>query len=273
MTEGGWTLLDNGLKVLIVGDCEGLAEMIRDLKRHGFEAESVTTGAEAMASYREHDVVLIDLDLKDFDGLTLCRQIRNASDIPMIGFACSAALERVLALEAGCDDCVVKPYHSRELVARLGALLRRARVLSPPALTVGKLQIYPTLRQVRVENRPIETTRKEFELLHLLAAEPDKLFSRAELLRRVWDYDDVSAEVTSLASRTIDTHVSSLRKKLGSPDWIITVRGVGFRFNGEATRDEPCPGKEPARANGTSGHHAPWPPSRRLFREVNSAPQ
>nr|WP_275404831.1 response regulator transcription factor [Streptomyces sp. SID10815] len=259
---------------MIVGDCEGLAEMIRDLRRHGYEAESVTTGADAMAFYREHDVVLIDLDLEDYDGLTLCRQIRGASDIPLIGFARSAALERVLALEAGCDDCVVKPYYSRELVARLGALLRRVRVLSPPALTAGKLQIHPSLRQVRIENRLVEITRKEFELLHLLATEPDKLFSRAELLQRVWDYDDVNAEVTSLASRTIDTHVSSLRKKLGSPDWIITVRGVGFRFNEAADREDgSCPQEELTRANGTSGEAAPWLSSRRLFREVNSAPR
>lgn len=206
-----------------------------------------------MASHRDFDVVLIDLDLKDFDGLTLCREIRNASDIPMIGFASSSELERILALEAGCDDCVEKPYRSRELVARLGALLRRARRLSSSTLTAGQLLIHPTLREVRVGDRLVETTRKEFELLHLLAAEPDKLFSRAELLRRVWEYDGVGAEVTPLASRTIDTHVSSLRKKLGSPRWIVTVRGVGFRFNDEAMRAESLPAEETARANGTSG--------------------
>jgi DNA-binding response OmpR family regulator len=187
-----------------------------------------------MERYRDFDVVLIDLDLRDFDGLTLCREIRNSSDIPMIGFTSLSELDRVLALEAGCDDCVEKPYRSRELVARIGALLRRARQLSPPALVAGKLLIHPTVREVRVGDRLVETTRKEFELLHLLASEPDKLFSRAELLRRVWEYDVVDSEVTPLASRTIDTHVSSLRKKLGSANWIVTVRGVGFRFNDDS---------------------------------------
>jgi DNA-binding response OmpR family regulator len=245
-------LLGGGPHVLVVGDCEGLDETVKDLKRHGFNPEPVTTGANAMASYRDFDVVLIDLDLSDFDGLTLCREIRKASDIPMIGFASLFELDRILALEAGCDDCVEKPYHSRELVARLGALLRRARVLSPPTITSGQLQIHPTLHEVRVGDRLIETTRKEFELLHLLAAEPDKLFSRAELLRRVWEYDGLDAEVTSLASRTIDTHVSSLRKKLGSPDWIVCVRGVGFRFNDDASKAEPDSEEEAARANGTT---------------------
>lgn len=216
--------------VLVVADCDGLGETLRDLRRHGFETESAATGAEAMRRYRDFNVVMVDLDLRDFDGLTLCREIRNASDIPMIGFT-SSELDRILALEAGCDDCVEKPYPSRELVARIGALLRRARISPPPALVSGELTIYSTVREVRIGDRLVETTRKEFELLHLLASDPNKLFSRAELLRRVWEYDGVDSEVTPLASRTIDTHVSSLRKKLGTPDWIVTVRGVGFRFN------------------------------------------
>lgn len=227
-------VLRGGPLALVVADCDGLEETIRDLRRHGFETDAARTGAEALARYRDFDVVLIDLDLNDFDGLTLCREIRAASDIPMIGFTSLSELDRVLALEAGCDDCVEKPYHSRELVARIGALLRRARVLSPPALVVGPLTIHPTSREVRVGDRLVETTRKEFELLHLLVSEPGRLFSRAELLRRVWEYDIVDSEVTPLASRTIDTHVSSLRKKLGSPHWIVTVRGVGFRFNEDA---------------------------------------
>jgi DNA-binding response OmpR family regulator len=227
-------VLSGGPHVLVVADCDALEEMLTDLTRHGFETDSAETGVDAIERYRDFEVVLVDLDLEDFDGLTLCREIRNASDIPMIGFTSRSELDRILALEAGCDDCVEKPYRSRELVARIGALLRRARVLSPPALVSGKLLIHPTVREVRVGDRLVETTRKEFELLHLLVSEPSKLFSRAELLRRVWEYDVVDAEVTPLASRTIDTHVSSLRKKLGSPDWIVTVRGVGFRFKDDA---------------------------------------
>ncbi|SER03885.1 DNA-binding response regulator, OmpR family, contains REC and winged-helix (wHTH) domain [Actinokineospora terrae] len=230
-------MLGGGPRVLVVADCDGAEETVVDLRRHGFEPVAVTTGAAAMAAHREVDVVLVDLDLADFDGLTLCRELRATSDVPMIGFASFSELERVLALEAGCDDCVEKPYRSRELVARLGALLRRARVLSPPTITAGELRIHPTLREVRVGDRVVETTRKEFELLLLLASECERLFSRAELLRRVWEYDSVDAEITALASRTIDTHVSSLRKKLGSPHWIVTVRGVGFRFTDDARAD------------------------------------
>jgi DNA-binding response OmpR family regulator len=227
--------------------------MVKDLERHGFEAESLSTGAEAMAAFRDFDVVLIDLDLADFDGLTLCKEIRKASDILMIGFASFHELDRILALEGGCDDCITKPYSSRELMARLQALLRRVHMKPQPLLVAGQLEIDPTLREVRVGGQSVGITRKEFELLQLLAAEPDKVFSRSELLRRVWAYDDVSAEVTSLASRTIDTHLSSIRKKLGSPHWIVTVRGVGFRFNDETTSAESTGNEGTAQPHGTAG--------------------
>ncbi|MFI9407159.1 response regulator transcription factor [Nocardia sp. NPDC052316] len=240
-------------RLLIVADCEGIEDTVNDLKRHGFEPEPTSTGAETMAAYPDFDVVLVDLDFTDFDGLTLCREIRRASDIPIIAFASAFELDKVLALEAGCDDCIVKPYHSRELMARLRGLLRRVHMMSQPALIVGQLEIDSALREVRVDNRLVELTRKEFELLRLLATEPQRVFSRAELLQQVWGYDDVDAEVTSLASRTIDTHLSSVRKKLGSADWIVTVHGVGFRFNDEAGRGKSAPAVAAARASGTAG--------------------
>ncbi len=233
-------------RLLVVADCDGIEETVKDLKRHGFEPEPISTGAETMAIYTDFDVVLIDLDFTDFDGLTLCREIRRASEIPMIAFASSFELDRVLALEAGCDDCIVKPYHSRELMARLRALLRRAHIMSQPSLIVGELEIDSALREIRIGGRLIELTRKEFELLRVLATEPHRVFSRAELLQRVWGYDDVDAEVTSLASRTIDTHLSSIRKKLGCPNWIVTVHGVGFRFNDEMSKPKPARAGEAA---------------------------
>ncbi|MCE7000430.1 response regulator transcription factor [Saccharothrix sp. S26] len=230
------------------------------MRRHGYDPVHVATAAETMVAHRAADVVFIDLDLAEFDGLTLCRELRAVSDVPMIAFASFSQLERVLALEAGCDDCVEKPYHSRELVARLGALLRRAKVLSPPVITFGELRIHPTLREVRVGDRVVETTRKEFELLHLLAAEPDRVFTRAELLRRVWGYDSVEDDVTPLASRTIDTHVSSLRRKLGAGHWIVTVRGVGFRFT-DVGREDHADGGGGAPVE-TAGAPTPFPLSR-----------
>ncbi|WP_245633612.1 response regulator transcription factor [Amycolatopsis jejuensis] len=230
-------VIDQEARVLLVADCDGVEEMVKDLERHGLETEQADTGVQAMATARDFDVVLIDLDLADFDGLTLCKRIREASQVPMIGFSSTGELDRVLALEGGCDDCIVKPYPSRELMARVGALLRRARARPQPVLVFDRLEIDPNLREVRVAGRLIGLTRKEFELLHLLAAERGKIFSRSELLRRVWCYDSLDPGVSSLASRTIDTHLSSIRKKLGSPQWIVTVRGIGFRFS-----DEEAPG-------------------------------
>ena len=182
--------------------------------------------------------MMIDLDITDVDGLALCREIRETSDILLISFA-SWEADRILALEAGCDDCLMKPYHNRELAARLTTLLRRFRALPPSTLTVGRLRICPLSRQVRVDGNLVEITRKEFELIHLLATDPEKLFSRTELLQRVWGYENVDPQVTSLASRTIDTHVSSLRRKLGSAHWIVTVRGVGFRLSDDVLLTEP----------------------------------
>lgn len=228
-------VFDNRAFVLVVADCDGLAETLEELRRNQFQTEWVQTATDAMARYRDFTIALIDLDLKDFDGLMLCRKIREESGIPLIGFTASA-LDRVLALEAGCDDCIDKPYSSRELVARIGALLRRSR-LQAPSLVTNELSIHVSTREVWVGNRLVETTRKEFELLHLLTSEPGKLFSRGELLRRVWEHNTSDSEVSPLASRTIDTHVSSLRKKLGNPNWIMTIRGVGFRFNADTSTD------------------------------------
>ncbi|MFC4494575.1 response regulator transcription factor [Streptomyces ovatisporus] len=245
-------MIDQEVRVLLAADCEGAEEMVKDLERHGFETEKVQTGAEAMASVRKFDVVLIDLDLADFDGLTLCKRIRAASSVPMIGFSSIHEVDRILALEGGCDDCISKPYRSRELMARLGALLRRAQAQLQPLLFAGQLEIDPNLRKVRMGGRLIELTRKEFELLHVLAAEPGKIFSRSELLQRVWEYDTLDPEVTSLASRTIDTHLSSIRKKLGSPELIVTVRGIGFRMGRETSADGPSWDEED-RSEGEAG--------------------
>ncbi|MBC7270170.1 MAG: response regulator transcription factor, partial [Streptomyces sp.] len=135
-------------------------------------------------------------------------------------------LERVLALKAGADDCVAKSWGSRELVARIEAVLRRNRFPSTVSQTISlrPLHIDRRTREVRVRDRLVDVTSKEFELLCTLAANPQTVVSRKELMARVWGSD------WSGASRTIDTHVSSLRAKLGSSGWIITVRGVGYRM-------------------------------------------
>lgn len=133
----------------------------------------------------------------------------------------------MLSLQAGSDDCLVKPYKFRELAARMGSVMRRARPRFPvpQAISRGTLHIDLRSRQVRVRGRSVSMTRKEFDLLSVLASQPDTVVSRKELMAKVWE------DSWAVSSRTIDTHVSALRSKLGDSDWIVTVRGVGYRFD------------------------------------------
>ncbi|WP_315986289.1 response regulator transcription factor [Streptomyces sp. OR43] len=202
--------------------------LIHNLCRHGFQAESVPTGAQALQKYRNVDLLLVDLDLPDLDGVELCRSIRAVCDIPIIVVtARDSELDRVLSLRAGSDDYVTKPYSLAELIARIEAVMRRA--LRQPVsieenIAVGPLGIDPRARQISLEGRPVEVTRKEFDLLYLLASRPGSVVTRKQIMAQVW------RDSRSEPGRTIDTHVSSLRSKLGSSSWIITARGVGFRI-------------------------------------------
>ncbi|MFJ7150521.1 winged helix-turn-helix domain-containing protein [Streptomyces sp. NPDC100445] len=215
-------------RVLVVGDDAGTAEArVRELRRQGYFARSVDTGAEALSSHQQSDLVLLDLDLPDIDGLEVCRSIREAGDKPIISVtARNTELDRVLALQAGADDCVVTSCGSREMLARIEAVLRRARPRSeqPGTLCLGPLRIDSKTREIRLHDRPVNLTAKEFELLHTLAATPGCVVSRKELMARVWE------TTWADSSRTIDTHVRSVRAKLGANSWIITVRGVGYRM-------------------------------------------
>ncbi|MER6017068.1 response regulator transcription factor [Streptomyces anulatus] len=218
------------LRVLVVEN-EALAAdcLVNGLRRHGYEAESVDTGAKALQSHRGADLLLLDLDLPDLDGLEACQGIRASSDIPIIAVtARGSELDRVLGLRAGADDYMVKPYGFLELLARIEAVMRRVRpqVRTMEVITSGPLRIDVRTREVRLDGRHVEVTRKEFDLLYLLASQPEGVVSREQLMAEVWD------DSRSRPGRTIDTHVSSLRAKLGSSGWITTVRGVGFRFGG-----------------------------------------
>jgi DNA-binding response OmpR family regulator len=214
--------------VLVVEQDTSTAEaMVRDLRRQGYTALSVDTGARALRLYRDADLILLSLELPDIDGLEVCQSLRAESDIPMIAFTgVDEELERVLALKAGADDCVAKSWGFREIGARIEAVLRRTRPRSPLSDTISlrPLHIDPHTREVRLHDRLVDVTSKEFELLYTLAANPQNVLSRKELMAKVWGSN------WSRASRTIDTHVSSLRAKLGSSGWIITVRGVGYRM-------------------------------------------
>lgn len=177
--------------------------------------------------YRRADLVLLNLELPDLDGLEVCRGIRASCDIPIIAVTARCTeLDRVLGLHAGLDDYLVRPYGFRELIARIEAVMRRARPQWPAVQTIsrGPLRINFSTREVCLNDQLINVTRKEFDLLYLLARQPETVVSRKQIMSQVWDVEWTGC------SRTIDTHVNSLRKKLGASTWIITVRGVGFRF-------------------------------------------
>lgn len=215
-------------QVLVVEqDHSAAAAMVGELRRQGFTARSVSTGERALRVYGDVDLVLFSLELPDIDGLELCRSLRSGGDTALIAVTdADAELERVLVLHAGADDCVVKTWGFREVGARIEAVLRRVqpRQVLPAAISLRHLHIDPHLREVRLRDRLVGVTSKEFELLYTLAATPETVVTRKELMARVWGSN------WGHTSRTIDTHVSSLRAKLGSSDWILTVRGVGYRM-------------------------------------------
>jgi DNA-binding response OmpR family regulator len=215
------------LRVLTVAsESHADGSLVTSLRRTGYDTESVGTGAEALQQYRNADLLLIDLELPDLDGIELCRTIRASSDAAIIVVtARDTELDRVLSLRAGSDDYVVKPCSYPELNARIEAIMRRVRQQPPvtEVITSGPLSIDSRTREIRLDGRRVEVTRKEFDLLYLLASRPGSVVSRNQITAHVWG-------ARSEPGRTIDTHVSSLRSKLGSASWIITTRGVGFRF-------------------------------------------
>jgi DNA-binding response OmpR family regulator len=232
------------MRVLIVeSDVDTAEKLISYLIRHGHAVDHVGSGEAALASYERADLVLLDLELPDFDGVEVCRVIRAESETPVITFITgSAELDGVLSLQAGADDCMVKPYSFRELVARINAVMRR---VGPPSaefyvISSGRLHIDPRRREVWLDGQPVEVTRKEFDLLYMLALRPEAVISRKELMSKVW------SDNWAIASRTVDTHVSTLRSKLGGGHWIVTVRGVGYRLGtGQASRRDHHAAAEP----------------------------
>jgi two-component system response regulator RegX3 len=214
------------VQILLVEDEDTIAEPLAEgLRREGFEVERAATGAEALAA-PEADLVLLDLRLPDMDGLDVCRRLRERSQVPIIIVtARGEEADRVVGLELGADDYVVKPFGLRELIARIRAVTRRTSPRDAAAtLRVGGLEIDERARRATLEGRELELTPKEFDLLTALAGDPGAAISRRRLLEEVWETSWYGS------SKTIDVHVASLRRKLGDPGWIETVRGIGFRL-------------------------------------------
>jgi two-component system response regulator RegX3 len=215
------------MRILLVEDEDAIAEPLADgLRREGYAVERAATGGEALEAPAA-DLVLLDLRLPDVDGLDVCRRLRERSDVPIIVVtARGEEADRVVGLELGADDYVVKPFGLRELIARIRAVTRRTSVRGATAepLRVGGLEVDERARRAILEGRELELTPKEFDLLAALARDPGAAISRRRLLEEVW-------ETTWYGSaKTIDVHVAALRRKLGDPGWIETVRGVGFRL-------------------------------------------
>ncbi|MEV0633819.1 response regulator transcription factor [Streptomyces sp. NPDC050619] len=236
-----------GLRVLLIEDDETIAEPLAEgLGHFGLTVDHVTTGTEGMrAPYG--DVVLLDLGLPDMDGIDVCRGIRQVSDVPIVILSARGEeADRVLGLELGADDYLAKPFSVRELVARVRAVTRRTQATQATALPYttatavpyesydpspaappaepGPLVVDRRTRQVWVGEITVALTPKEFDLLALLTEDPGAVYSRQQILDRVWDphYEG--------PTKTLDVHVASLRRKLGHPAWIQTLRGVGFRL-------------------------------------------
>lgn len=208
-------------------DDDGIAEpLVEGLIREGFEVTRVATGSEALDAPNP-DVVLLDLGLPDIDGYAVCRQLRSRSSVPILVLtARGAEVDRVVGLELGADDYIVKPFGFRELVARIRAVLRRSSeaAANDHVQVLGSLTVDRRTRRVLVDGDEVMLSPKEFDLLALLADDPGAVVNRQTILEEVWDPHWYGP------TKTVDVHVASLRRKLGHPEWIETVRRVGLRL-------------------------------------------
>ncbi len=217
-----------GVRILVVEDENAIAQPLVDgLRREGFDVAHVATGTEALEQ-PEPDLFLLDLRLPDIDGLDVCRRVRERSAVPIIVVSARGEeSDRIVGLELGADDYLVKPFGLRELIARIRAVTRRSdgRHRSESPIHVGELTIDARARRAHVGDRELELTPKEFDLLAALASDAGAVVTRRRLLEVVWE----TAWYGS--AKTIDVHVAALRRKLGDPAWIETVRGIGFRLH------------------------------------------
>jgi two-component system response regulator RegX3 len=215
------------MRVLLVEDDPAIADGIRDsLESAGHDVTTAGTGADGLIALGDGaDLVVLDLGLPDLDGVEVCRAIRRKSAVPVIVVSArSAEIDRVQVLEMGADDYLVKPFGMRELLARITAVTRRTAVPVERDRTLGALRIDLAARRVTLGGEPIHLTATEFDVLGYLAEEPGVVRRRSDILRAVWKTEWFGA------TKTLDAHVAAIRRKLGSPAWIESVRGVGFRF-------------------------------------------
>jgi two-component system response regulator ResD len=222
--------------ILIVDDEPTIAEVVaRYLERAGYETRTAGDGPSAVAAAlaRRPDLIVLDIMLPGFDGLEVMRRTHESLDgsVPVILLTAKGEeSDRVVGLRRGADDYMVKPFSPAELVARVDAVLRRSRAGEDVAelLRFGELEIDPAARAVRVGGREVELTQREFDLLHFLARHPGQVFSRDQLMDRVWQFSFYTD------TTTVTVHIRRLRSKIepqpSKPEWFETVWGVGYRF-------------------------------------------
>ena len=221
-------------KILVVDDEREIVKLVRAyLEQAGFKVVTASDGQEGLTVFRHEkpDLVVLDLSLPRIDGLDVCRTIQRESDTPVIMLTARVEeQDRLIGLELGADDYIVKPFSPREVVARVRAVLRRAKPAptTPETITTADVTLDLVRHTASVAGKPIDLTPTEFALLKTLAAEPGRAFSRMELL------DAVQGEAYEGYERTIDTHIKNLRVKIEpdpkSPHHILTVYGVGYKF-------------------------------------------
>lgn len=227
------------MQILVVDDEASIRELLSfNLKKNGYSVETAADGREALAKAAGMDLVLLDIMLPEDDGLEVCHRLKadpQTSGIPIIMLTAKAEeIDRVLGLELGADDYVVKPFSMRELLARVKAVLRRSAKDSQSekgreeTLKIGGLRLDFSSYQAWLHDEPIALTPKEYELLKLLVTNPGRAFTRDELLERIWGYEYYGD------TRTVDVHIRHLRAKLKGDENISkaieTVRGIGYRF-------------------------------------------
>ena len=235
-TEAAEATAPGASTVLVVEDEPALASTLSyNLRKDGHNVLTAVDGAEGLQAARaqDPDVIVLDLMLPKIDGLEVCRRLRADSDVPILMLtARGEEMDRVLGLELGADDYLTKPFSMRELTARVRALLRRsaARTDLPvaPSIVTGRLRIDPRGRTVLRDGRDVLLKAREFDLLFFLARNPGQVFTREQLLERVWGYEFFGG------SRTVDVHVRWIRAKIeddsAQPGHLLTVRGVGYKF-------------------------------------------
>jgi phosphate regulon transcriptional regulator PhoB len=226
-------------RILIIEDEPDIVQLVRySFQKEGFQVDSASRGKDGLEQlYRKPpDLVLVDIMLPDIDGIDICRKIRSEEklkSIPIIFLTAKGSeIDRILGLEIGADDYVVKPFSPRELLARVKAVLRRQGRLDEQAdlevLELGDVHLDCRTQEVLVRGSSVELSTLEFKLLHFLASHPGRIFSRDKLLDQVWGQDRF------VAPRTVDVHIRRLREKIeaepDNPRNLLTVRGAGYRF-------------------------------------------